>query len=106
MVQSHPGPLKFKIMPDFSCEDISIEPYEYVRACRPSEIRDLIIELVEEEHLPKTVLNQVRIDKNGKAKTSVLEDEFLGKMNKLSEKYHTLTKEDEESLEVMFKKYL
>lgn len=93
-------------MPDFYVEEISIGPYEYVRACRSSEIRDLIIELVEEEHLPKTVLNQIRMDKNGKPKTSVLEDEFLEKMNKLSEKYHTLTKEEEEFLEVMFKKYI
>lgn len=93
-------------MPDFSCDEISIEPYEYVRACRPSEIRDLIIELVEEEHLPKTVLKQVRIDKNGKAKTSVFEDEFLEKINLLSQKYHSLTKEDEQFLEVIFKKYI
>jgi hypothetical protein len=30
-------------MPDFSVEDLEISPYEYVSACRGSEIRDLII---------------------------------------------------------------
>lgn len=93
-------------MPDFSVEDLEIEPYEYIRACSRSEIRDLIIELVDEEHLPKSVLNQIKTDKSGKSKTSVLEDEFLEKMDKLSQKFHSLTKEDEETLENIFKKYL
>ena len=70
-------------MPDFSVEDLEISPYEYVSACRGSEIRDLIIELVDEGHLPKSVLNQIKTDKSGNPKTSVLEDEFLEKMNKL-----------------------
>jgi hypothetical protein len=93
-------------MPDFSVEDLEISPYEYVSACRGSEIRDLIIELVDEGHLPKSVLNQIKTGKSGNPKTSVLEDEFLEKMNKLSQKFHSLTKEDEETLENIFKKYL
>lgn len=97
---------KNKIMPDFSCDEISIEPYEYVSACRSSEIRDLIIELVEEEHLPKSVLNLIGIGVDGKPRTTYLENEFMGKINLLSQKYHSLTKEDEQSLEVIFKKYI
>jgi hypothetical protein len=93
-------------MPDFSVEDLEISPYEYVSACCGSEIRDLIIELVDEGHLPKSVLNQIKTDESGNPKTSVLEDEFLEKMNKLSQKFHSLTKEDEETLENIFKKYL
>jgi hypothetical protein len=93
-------------MPDFYVDDIEIEPYEYVRACSKSEIRELIIELVEEEHLPKSVLSQMKTDKNGKPKTSILEDEFLDKMEKLSQKFHCISKEHEEILETIFKKYI
>ena len=32
--------------------------------------------------------------------------EFIEKINLLSQKYHSLTKEDEESLEMIFKKYI
>jgi hypothetical protein len=92
-------------MPDFYVDDIVIEPYEFVRACSKSEIKELIIELVEEEHLPKSVLSQMKTDKNGKSRTSILEDDFLEKMDKLSQKFHTITKEDEEILETIFKKY-
>jgi hypothetical protein len=92
-------------MPDFYVDDLVIEPYEFVRECSKSEIKELIIELVEEEHLPKSVLSQMKTDKNGKSRTSILEDDFLEKMDKLSQKFHTITKEDEEILETIFKKY-
>ena len=97
---------KNKIMPDFSCDEISIEPYEYVRACRSSEIRELIIELVDKEHLSKSVLKLIDLGNDGTTKTTYLESEFIEKLNLFSQKYHSLTKEDEESLEVMFKKYI
>lgn len=93
-------------MPEFYVDDIDIEPYEFVRACSKSEIKDLIIELVEEEHLPKSVLQQMNTDKNGKPKTSILEDEFLEKMDKLSQKFHVISREDEDTLETIFKKYI
>ena len=93
-------------MPDFSCDEISIEPYEYVRACRSSEIRELIIELVVEEHLPRSVFKLIDLGYDGTTKTTYLENEFIEKINLLSQKYHSLTKEDEESLEVIFKKYI
>ena len=92
-------------MPDFYVEEITIEPYEYIRECSKSEIRDLIVELVDEGHLPSSVLKLVKTDKKGKGGISVLEQEFLEKMSALSEKFHTLSKEDEETLEGLFKKY-
>jgi hypothetical protein len=49
-------------------------------------------------------LNQVNV--TGKSKTTILEDEFLEKMGKLSQRFHTISKEDEEILEKIFKKYL
>jgi DNA modification methylase len=62
--------------------------------------------LVEENHLPKSVLSQIQTDKNGKPKTSILEDEFLEKMDKLSQKFHVISREDEDTLETIFKKYI
>lgn len=93
-------------MPSFSTDEIDIEPYEFISACRPSEIRDLIIELVEEEHLPQSVLGFINTDKNGRRKISILEEEFMEKMDKLSKKYHIISKEDEETIEKLFKKYI
>lgn len=93
-------------MPEFYVEEIDIEPYEFVRACSKSEIRDLIVELVEEEHLPKSVLQQMNTDKNGKRNISILEEEFLEKMDKLSKRFHSISREDEETLETIFKKYI
>ena len=93
-------------MPEFYVEEIDIEPYEFVRACSPSEIKELIEELVEEEHLPKSVLSQMRTDKNGKPKTSILEDEFLDKMDKLSQKFHVISREDEDTLETILESIL
>lgn len=93
-------------MPEFYVEEIDIEPYEFVRACSKSEIRELIIELVEEEHLPKSVLQQMNTDKDGKRNISMLEQEFLEKIDKLSKRYHSISREDEETLETIFKKYI
>jgi hypothetical protein len=92
-------------MPEFTTE-IDIDPGEYLNSCSKTEIKNLIEYLVEDGHLPKSVLQQMNTDKNGKSKTSVLEDEFLDKMNKLSQRYHSITKDDEETLEKIFKKYL
>ena len=94
-----------RTMPDFYVNDeLTIEPYEFVKERSQSEIKGLIVELVDEGYLPNSVLKQ--INTNGKSRTSILEDEFLEKMNKLSQKFHTISKEDEEILENIFKKYL
>jgi len=93
-------------MPEFYVDDLEIEPYEFVRDCSKSEIRELIIELVEEEHLPKSALQQMNTNKGNKRNTSILEEEFLEKMDKLSKRFHSISKEDEEILEIIFKKYI
>ena len=64
-------------MPEFYVEEMVIEPYEFVRACSPSEIKELIEELVEEEHLPKSVLSLMNTNKDKKRNTSILEEVFL-----------------------------
>lgn len=89
-------------MPDFYVDEISIEPSEYVNACSKRELIELIEVLVEEGKLPRTVLKQ---DVQSKS-YSRLQDEFSLKLGKLVEKYHSISKEDEEKLEQIFKKYL
>jgi len=93
-------------MPTFYVDEIDIEPYEFISSCSDSEIRDLIIELINEEHLPESVLNQLKTDKDGKRNQSILEEEFLEKMDKLSKRFHSISREDEETLETIFKKYI
>lgn len=90
-------------MPSFEVDYIDIEPYEFVDACRPSEIRELIVALVEDGFLPESTLNKTDNNKN---RVSMLEGEFLEKMDKLSQKYYILSKEDELILETLFKKYI
>lgn len=93
-------------MPEFYVDNIDIEPYEFVKECSKSEIRDLITELVEEGHIPKNVLNQIITDKNTNPKTSNLENTFVENLEKVKNKYYSLTREEEEFFEMIFKKYL
>lgn len=91
-------------MPDFTPEDIDIDPSEFVDACSRREIKELINVLVEDGHLPKGVIysdGSVRKDKRG-----VLEIEFIEKLEKLMEKYYSLSLEDEQTMQEIFKKYL
>jgi hypothetical protein len=91
-------------MPDFSVDDISIEPYEYVSACGSGDIQELIDELVDAGYLPKSVL---KYNKKGKVDDGLgrLQSEFSDKLNKLVNAYYSMSKEDEETLETIFKKY-
>jgi len=93
---------KYKIMPYFDVDSIEIEPYEFVQSCRKSEIRDLIIELVSHGHLPESVL----IFSKENQQATMLEQDFSENMNKLSKTYYSISKEDAEVLEEIFKKYL
>ena len=91
-------------MPDFTPEDIDIEPSEFVYACNSKEIKELIEALVEDGHIPSHVLNS-----NGDVKTpkrGAMELEFIEKLEKLREKYYSLSLEDEQTMQEIFKKYL
>lgn len=89
-------------MPYFTPEDLDIEPSEYLDSCSKWEIKELIEELVKSGHLPKNVLNQLEASKN----YSRLEVDFSEKLDKLSKRYHSISREDEDKLEEIFKKYL
>lgn len=86
--------------------DIDIEIYEFVRSCSKREIKELIDELIENDHLPKDVLNSKGdVKKEMKRKTGS-EDEFEYKLDKLKEKYFQLSQEEELSLQKIFNKHL
>jgi hypothetical protein len=89
-------------MPHFDVDSIEIEPYEFVPSCNNSEIRELINELVRYGHLPESVL----ISQKENERATMFEQDFGKNMDKLSKMYYSIPKEDIESLEEMFKKYL
>lgn len=91
-------------MPDFTPDDIDIEPGEFVYACNTREIKELIEALVEDGHLPKHVID-IKGDVK-KEKRGIMELDFIEKLEKLKEKYYSLTVEEEESIQTIFKKYL
>jgi hypothetical protein len=88
-------------MPEFTSE-IDIDPSEYVDSCSSREIKDLIEYLVEDGHLPNSVLVQTPNTKSH----SRLQQDFSEKLDTLSKKYHSISKEDEEQMEMIFKRYL
>jgi hypothetical protein len=86
--------------------DLDIEVYEFVRACSKRDIKELIEELIEDGHLPKDIYDakgEVKKELNRKTSSEI---DFEDKLERLKIKYYSLTKEDEEILEKIFKKYL
>jgi hypothetical protein len=86
--------------------DIDIEIYEFVRSCSKSEIKELIEELVENDHLPKDVINTKGDVKKEMSRKTNSELEFSDKLDKLKEKYFSLSQEEELSLNNIFNKHL
>lgn len=86
--------------------DIDIEIYEFVRSCSKSEIKELIEELVENHHLPKDVINTKGDVKKEMSRKTNSELEFAVKLDKLKEKYFSLSQEEELSLNNIFNKHL
>jgi len=90
-------------MPYFSM-DIEID--EFLNSCDRRDIKELIVALVEDGHLPKNVLNiegNVKKESEGVGK---MEKSFKEKLETLSKVYYSLSSEDEEVLEKIFQKYL
>jgi len=86
--------------------DIDIEIYEFVRSCSKSEIKELIEELIENDHLPKDVINTKGDVKKEMSRKTNSELEFSEKLDKLKEKYFSLSQEEELSLNNIFNKHL
>jgi L-arabinose isomerase len=86
--------------------DLDIEVYEFVRACSKRDIKELIKELVDEGHLPKDLYfknGELKKEMNRKLSSEI---DFEEKLDKLKTKYFSLNKDEEDSLEKIFKKHL
>lgn len=87
-------------MPYFTPDDLDIDVDEFLSACSRREIKEIIEALVEDGHLPKLVLGDLN-PKEGR-----LQSDFSNKIEMLKEKYYSISNEDEQLLENIFKKYL
>ena len=84
--------------------DIDID--DFLWNCSKYDIKELINTLVESGHLPKEVVNL-----KGEVKEEITlkgrgETEFSEKLDLMKTKYYSLTQEEEEFFESVFKKYL
>jgi hypothetical protein len=89
-------------MPEFETY-VDVDVDEFINVCSKREIRRLIECLVEEDHLPESVLTfkEVSNERRGRG-----ESEFIEKIDLLKEKYYSLSVEEEDSIEKIFKKHL
>jgi hypothetical protein len=90
-------------MPDFTPDDIDIDPREFVDSCSRGEIKELIEYLVDENHLPESVIT---FKSEGNDKRGRMESDFIEKLDLLKNKYYSLSVEEEDSIEKIFKKHL
>ena len=86
-------------MPEFESY-IDVDVDEMLDACSRRE-KDELIDLLVEEGLVKRL-----VGKNGDSKLSIMELEFFEKIDRLKDEYSSLSREDEETMNNLFKKYL
>jgi hypothetical protein len=85
---------------------IDIDVDDFLYSCSSYDIRELITALVEDGHLPKEVLN-----KEGEVREETIrrgrgEEEFSQRLESLKTKYYSLSQEEEEFFDKLFKRYL
>jgi hypothetical protein len=78
--------------------NVDIDVDDFISNCSEREIKELIGALKGDGHLPNYFPTN--------EKMSFLEESFVKKMSELSSHYIRLSREDEEILEKLFKKYL
>ncbi len=81
--------------------DVDIDVDEFVSNCRKRDIKELIESLVDSGHLPKSVLKMSEDDRR-----TLGEIEFSEKLEVLKSKYYSLSPEEEEFFEKVFKRLL
>jgi hypothetical protein len=89
-------------MPEFETY-VDVDVDEFISVCSKREIRRLIECLVEEDHLPESVLTFKEVSNERRGR---LESEFIDKLDKLKDKFYSLSVEEEDSIEKIFKKHL
>ena len=80
-------------MPTFYAEDIDIDPEEFLSSCNTSEKEELIKALIEDGYLKKDCREGFEDQKY-----SVSEAFYQEALNKLHGKWNMLTKEEEETI--------
>lgn len=88
-------------MPDFLIDDLGITPDEFLSKCNRKEIDELINLLDEEGYLPEDYKERVDYDK-----LCVSEKIFVDYVVGLTNKWTSLSKEDEETIIRIAKKYV
>ena len=89
-------------MPEFETY-VDVDVDEFISVCSKREITRLIECLVEEDYLPESVLT---FKQDGNDKRGRMESEFIEKLDQLKDKYYSLSVEEEDSIEKIFKKHL
>ena len=84
---------------------IDIEVDEFVWSCSEYDIKELIKVLVENEHLPEGIIDQSGEIKTEYPRKGIMEVDFSEKLEKLKLKYYSLSQEEEEFFDKVFKKY-
>ena len=88
-------------MPYFDYDgDIHVDVDDFLNACDKHHIHEIIEALIEDGHLPKSVLG--KIDVNG---SSVSEYEYEKALETLKGKWNRLSPEDEETILKIAKKF-
>lgn len=85
-------------MPTFPSDEFDIDAEEFVTSCSSSEIEELIEYLIQEEYIKK----DSAIDYSG---LSIPEQDFEDALNKLHGKYVNLSKEEEETIKAIAKRF-
>lgn len=85
---------------------IDIDVDDFLYSCSSYDIKQLITALVEDGHLPKEVLNKEGEVRDDLVRRGRGEDDFSDKLEQLKTKYYSLTQEEEEFFDKLFKRYL
>ena len=78
-------------MPDFTPDDISVDPDEFVSSCNSREIKELIDELIEKGHIDRSAVSPEQNDKT----INKRDCEFVDALSHLRNKRHLLTTTEE-----------
>lgn len=86
-------------MPTFPLDEFDIDAEEFVTSCTSSEIKELLRYLIKEDYIkPDSILDYGTF-------FSIPEQEFEDALNKLHGKYATLSKEEEEIIKAIAKRF-
>lgn len=79
--------------------DIDIDVDDFLSACNSSEIKELIQALVDDGHLPESI-SEFKTNN-----VSISESEYEDALGKLHGKYHTLSREEEQAIIKISKRF-